>query len=68
MVQTSKTVFYSVLIILSIVFFVYLFFWEKIKEYFITEFWRSMSDKSYLSQLFVDLSNDPNSLFGSKKQ
>jgi ABC-type sulfate transport system permease component len=63
----SKTVFYSVAIILSIVFLVYLLFWKQIKEYTITEFWKSMTDKQYLNSLLLDVTKDPNSFFGSKK-
>ena len=62
-----NTVGWSVAVIMSILFIVYFLFWDKIKKYFITEFWKSMSDKQYLNELALELMNDKDSLFSKKK-
>lgn len=67
MKQVSTTVLWSVVTIFAIMFFIYLLFWEKIKEYFITEFWQTMTNKGYLTQLMTELMRDPNSFFGKKQ-
>lgn len=67
MKSISSTVLWSVLIIFSVFTLIYLFFWEQIKEYFIKEFFQTMTNKGYVNQLLVELSKDPNSFLGKKQ-
>jgi len=64
--SVSQTVLYSVLVIVSLIILIWLFFSEKVKAFISTEFLKTVSNKDYISSLLIDLSKDSTSIFGKK--